>query len=256
MVVATVVAGGCDAPEAPDLEQPGQALSSANGLAFNGLAFNGLAFNGLAFNGLAFNGLAFNGLAFNGMSFNGLSFNGLSFNGLANPTAQEFVKYLVGCALPEGDALEYSIDGKLYSFAGAIGLAPEWKTQACDETCQRWMTSCLLARLNKQGQTRPISLRGEHKALTVVPQEMKDYPVREATYYGNIFAAPEKIFVCHAPEASAISRVCGADLTNCPMNVTGSCTSACKTQGRNRSFRDCSGDGTSYAEGITVFLPQ
>jgi hypothetical protein len=288
-LVAAGTSGGCDgtaALEPNGVDQGAQALQVENGLAWNGLAWNGLAYNGLSFNGLTWNGLAWNGLAYNGLSFNGMSYNGLSYNGLSynglsynglsynglsynglsyngleDPVVNNFVTYLISCALPENDSVTYDIDGKSFTFAGELGLAPEWKFSSCGKSCQRWVTACMLARLNKLGQHVEISLRGEHKALKTDRSERKDFTVREATYYGNLFEGADKIYTCHSPDQANIVRVCGDSLTGCPMNVVGSCDDACKSQGAHKSFRDCATttpfhkkSADVYEEAITVFL--
>src|SRR5687767_12091240 len=231
---------------------------SWNGLSWNGLAYNGLAYNGMAFNGMSYNGMSYNGLAYNGMAYNGMSYNGMSYNGLADPVVQSFVTYLVGCALPADDSVTYAVDGQEWTFSGEIGLAPEWKNGPCGESCQRWITSCMLSRLNLKGEHMRISLRGDHPALNTIRFEERDMNEREATYYGNLFTDPSNIYVCHAPESASIPRVCGDDLAACPMNVVGSCEDACRGPGRHRSFRDCGPENKNsvqlFSEAITVFL--
>ena len=256
-------ASACEGPASEiegDVTATVSALEAENGLTWNGLTFNGLAFNGLSFNGLSFNGLTWNGLAFNGLAFNGLSFNGITFNGLADPTVNQFVTYLVQCALPEGDSVTYDIKGQKHTFAGDIGLAPEWKKQSCDGECQRWMTACMLSRLNRLGEHVEISMRGEHRALKMERNEARDFQDREAAYYGNLFEGDDQIYACHSPGSPSIPRVCGKSLANCPMNVVGSCDLACRGTGRHDSFRDCGTRASmqkrdrAIDEVITVFL--
>jgi hypothetical protein len=267
-VAAAGTSVGCDGqiPTDEPTTQEASAITADNGLAWNGLAWNGLAYNGLSFNGLswnglAYNGLAYNGLAFNGMSYNGLAYNGLAYNGLSDPTVHKFVEYLVECALPERDSVTYNIAGTSYTFAGDLGLAPEWKTRSCGPSCQRWVSACMLARLNKLGQRIEISLRGEHPALKALRPEYKTYESREATYYGNLFGAPGEIFACLSPDKSEIPRVCGDNLADCPMHVVGSCAQACRGTTDHGAFRDCAApaqarkkSAEAYEESITVFL--
>jgi hypothetical protein len=246
---------GCEGP--PEDEAVGEvssALSATNGLAFNGLAFNGMSFNGLAFNGLAFNGLAFNGLAFNGMAYNGLAFNGLS-----DPVVHDFVAYLVGCALPENDSVSFKIDGTSYTFAGDIGLAPEWKQQSCGAKCQGWVSACMLSRLNKKGEHIQISMRGESPALALDSGELRDFRTREGSYYGNLFAKDQPIYACYSPGTPQLLRVCGDSLAGCPMHVVGPCDRACDDVGKTGYFKDCgptthSKKSDDISEVITIFL--
>jgi hypothetical protein len=251
---------GCGAP--PDGEGDVAAISAAataeNGLAYNGLAYNGMAYNGLAFNGLAFNGLAYNGLAYNGLAFNGMAYNGLPLGGLSNPTVDTFVSYLVGCALPAGDSVTYDVDGISYRFAGDLGLAREWKYGACGESCQGWVSACMLARLNKKGEHVQISMRGQNPALALEPGE-DQWKTREGSYYGNLFERKQPIFSCYNPGTPELLRVCGPSLDGCPMQVVGACDDACKGVSKVGAFRDCSSttrkhDGDVYQQVITVFL--
>lgn len=271
MAVAAVgTSAGCEGAlpgdEAGSLTEQATAITADNGLAWNGLAWNGLAYNGLAFNGmtwngLAYNGLAYNGLAFNGMTYNGLAYNGMTYNGLSDPTVHQFVEYLVECALPEKESVVYQIDGKKYRFDGSLGLAPEWKTKSCGLHCQRWITACMLSRLNKLGERIEISLRGDHDGLDTKKDERKTFESREATYYGNFFADPNQIFMCYSPDQSNVPRVCGDSLAGCPMHVVGSCKPACEHTGDHGAFEDCSAtvpaskkNSDVYEETITVFL--
>src|SRR6478672_9716885 len=80
-----------------------------------------------------------NGLA----SINGLaSVNGLALtNGLMTTDGgRKTVSYLVKCALKAGDYIDKQDNyGTTYRFNGSVGIAPQWKTGACDQDCQEWM---------------------------------------------------------------------------------------------------------------------
>jgi hypothetical protein len=235
-----------------------------NGFGINGLSANGLSANGISINGISLNGFAVNGFSLNGLSVNGFVVNGLSVNGaprkITDPAVSELVSYLVSCALPEDDSVSYSVDGQSVTFAGDIGLAPQWKDGACDGDCQRWITACLLSRVNYNGEHVKISMRGEHRALKLEPHEQRDYADREAAYYGNAFQGRAQVFACYAPGTPSIPRVCGDSLDNCPMIVTGPCDRACLNTGRHGTFQDCGADAPVsrrdrlYEEVITVFL--
>jgi hypothetical protein len=90
---------------------------------------------------------------------------------------------------------------------GAIGLGINhdgetwWGSGNCDESCQRWVSACVLARTNAYGVHVDISMRAPANA----PQAIKDalavsdlerngdathvaYSLREGAFYGNIFA--------------------------------------------------------------------
>jgi hypothetical protein len=246
-------AGGCEGT-ATDLESDvGASVSALE-------AENGLTANGLIVNGFTVNGFTVNGLTVNGLTVNGLTVNGLTVNGLADPTVNQLVSYLVGCALPEGDSVTFRVEGQKHRFDGEMGLAPEWKHGPCRGGCQRWITACLLARVNETGAHVQISMRGPHEALSLEENEARDFPKREAAYYGNLFEGPNRIYACYSPGSPSIPRVCGDSLKDCPMNVVGPCNRACEDEARDGSFREC-GDRSSvwranrvYDEVITVFL--
>jgi hypothetical protein len=256
-------AGGCDGT-AGDLETDVTATTAAieaeNGLSWNGISWNGISWNGISWNGLTWNGLTWNGLTWNGITFNGMTWNGITFNGLADPTVNQLVSYMVECALPADDSVTYRVNGKRYTFEGDMGLAPEWKYGPCDGDCQRWVSACLLARLNKTGEHVQISLRGDHSGLALDPNEARDFPRREAAYYGNLFEDMDHVYACYSPGTPSIPRVCGDSLAGCPMKVVGACDRACDESNPDGTFGDCrprlpaQRRDRVYDETITVFL--
>jgi hypothetical protein len=268
----------CGGQGEEDVSETEGALVGSNGFAANGFAANGFAANGFAANGFAANGFAANGFAANGFAANGFAANGFAANGFAanglplspsasaiarDPASREFFKYIVSCALPEGALLTLKDQGQTYTFGGALGVAPEWLNGRCDTTCQRWVTACVLARVNHLGQHVEISIRGDNRALAIQPHEIRDYSVREATYYGNFFQTTPEAYTCLPPGASSIVRVCGPSLSDCPMTVAGSCDAVCAGPGPNGTFRDCAARAsdrrhddsqTTFSQTITVFL--
>ena len=266
----------------------GMALNgmALNGMALNGMALNGMALNGIPFNGLALNGMALNGLALNGMALNGLTFNGIAVNALHSRTSQaapdhvgtlvksasgrELLKYAVDCALNEGDRLLVQRDGLTHTFSGSMGLASEWLDGPLSSPGQRWVTACLLARVNLFGATVPISMRGTHPALRTSPDEEAAYRTEEGAFYGNLFTHEPMSSSCvgNHNQSSAVSpdltkRVCATGVndgkTACGFIAAGQCQQVCSTQadGPGRGYSNCrSGAGRSgkTAEVITVFL--
>jgi hypothetical protein len=226
------------------------------------LAANALSANALSANALSANALSANALTSNALSANALSANALTSSALRDPLSREFLKYVVSCALDDGQDFSVVVDGVKYTFEGSLGLAPEWgkKNGSCDGSCQRWVSACVLARVDFLGVKREISLRGDNGVLHPAPHELRDYPVREASYFGNVFIPGRPRYLCLSPGQDEDVRVCGPSLDNCPMTVVGDCDDACD-RGPFRSFTDCSdkgkeGKGRTYAESITVFLPR
>jgi hypothetical protein len=250
-VFSTMVLVSCGGTGDADLTNTRSALITENALTANALTANALTANALTANALTANAL----------TANALTANALTANGLRDPLGRELLKYVVSCALPDGAGVTVKVDGTTYQFQGSIGLAPEWGRPygSCDGSCQRWVSACVLARVDAAGVEREISIRGDNPALRPVPHELRDYPLREATYYGNIFAAHEPRYLCLSPGATSDTRVCGPSLDDCPMTVVGSCDDVCADRGAFGTFQDCrTGRGWSggavYAETVTVFL--
>jgi hypothetical protein len=244
---------GADAQGVDDVELQQGNLETSNALTANALTANALTANALTANALTANAL----------TANALTANALTANGLKDPLARQLMKYVVSCALPEDQTLSMSIDGKTYKFPGSLGLAPQWgKTGGkCDESCQRWVSACVLSRVDFLGIEMPISIRGAHPALRVTFKEFFEYSDDEATYFGNIFQEEKEMYACLAPDEKQIERVCGDSIANCPMKVVGSCAKACSYRELTGGFVDCSSSGKakkpeSYRESVTVFLPK
>ena|SRR6266540_2192247 len=210
------------------------------------------------------NALTANALTANALTANALTANALTANALRDPLAREFLKYVVSCALDEGDSISIRVDGKNYKFEGSLGLAPDWghdEHGTCDGSCQRWVSACVLSRVDFAGVKRPISIRGDNRALRPEAGEMRNYSVAEGAYFGNLFIAGQPRYLCLAPGQDQDERVCGPSLANCPMKVVGACDDACDHVGAYKSFAECSSSGRAdhyrvYEETITVFLPR
>jgi hypothetical protein len=152
-------------------------------------------------------GLSYNGLSQNRLSLNRLSLNRLSLNGLdlaesgleATAEGRDLLKYVVKCALPDGQQLVTQVSGEIFVFRGSLGFAPEWLDQTCDESCQRWVSACLLAHVNAYGVSVPISIRASHPNITTSPFELEAYGVQEGAFWGNLFVPegqPQLRFSC------------------------------------------------------------
>jgi hypothetical protein len=113
---------------------------------------------------------------------------------LLDPDQHDTVEYLVECALPAGAVITKQVGADLLEFEGAIGLAPEWADDACDEDCQEWVSACLLARTNVSGLTVSIWMRADHPAIGEGSSLL--YPTYEASFFGNLFEDPLSEHYC------------------------------------------------------------
>jgi hypothetical protein len=251
--VAAVGAAGCGGEAEDDALTIQAAITVENALTANALTANALTANALTANALTANAL----------TANALTANALTANALRDPLARELLKYVVSCALGEDDVVAVRVDGQRYEFPGDLGLAREWGGWhgRCDGECQRWVSACVLARVDAAGVKRLISIRGDNRALRPEDNELRRFTDREAAYYGNLFVRNQPRYMCLSPGKTSNERVCGDSLDDCPMTVVGSCDDACDDEGRYGSFVDCSDKGrarrgTQYHESITVFLPK
>jgi hypothetical protein len=250
--LATVLLGACGTEDESDLVEARSAITAANALTANALTANALTANALTANALTANAL----------TANALTANALTANGLRDPLGRELLKYVVSCALPAGAVVSLTVDHTRYDFPGSLGLAPEWGGAhgSCGRSCQRWVSACVLSRVDAAGVEREISIRGDNRALLPTWQELRDYRVREATYYGNIFADGQPRYLCLSPGATSDERACGPSLSNCPMTVVGECDDVCDDRGWFGTFSECrtsrrDGRAERYDETVTVFLP-
>jgi GLTT repeat (6 copies) len=228
---------------------------------------DGLSANGLSANGLSANGLSANGLSANGLSANGLtSITGLQATLDGNPDAQLFLSYVISCALPSDQTVVVpSADGTTsYTFSGGLGVAPAWGSDAgsCDTTCQQWVSACVISRVNYLGVHVPLSIRGDNPGLAEVGTEATDYPDREATYFGNVFTAPQQLYACRTvgDDQTLIGRPCGdgADVSTCIIDVLGDCGTVCSETFADGSYGACAttADGTFVPAATVYRLPQ
>jgi len=257
--------GGTTGEEAGQLGTVAQAEHGGPGGTCHGsLTHNSLTFNSLTHNSLTFNSLTFNALTDNSLTHNSLTFNSLTHNALSDPAAREVLGYIVSCALPADETVDVTVDNVNYSYPGQLGLAPEWGEQdgSCGTNCQQWVSACLMARVDFLGQLQEISVRGENKGLQSCADERAAYTQIEATYYGNAFASPQRLYACLPPGATQIPRVCGPSTTDCFLDVLGYCEDLCGHVRPDGSYPDCRApdadkkhDSDDVYEGsITVFL--
>jgi hypothetical protein len=219
------------------------------------IATNKIATNKIATNKIATNKIATNKIATNGLLSATLPEVALTSaevtrvvptDALQDEFVQSVLEYTVACALAPGQALELDIAGEHRVYEGAIGLAPQWASESCDETCQGWVSACLIARTNAHGESVPISLLGEHPGLVPTPEESDTFDEEEATYFGQLFGETKELFACVPEGADAPERTCGEFGASCAIAVLGECDEVCDDAG-------CRGpDGKLYSQTITV----
>jgi hypothetical protein len=164
--------------------------------------------------------------------------NGLKGSKLNDADRLATARYVIECALPEGESIVKNVSGVTVEFEGAMGLAPEWQDSACDQDCQEWVSACVLARTNVSGETVPLWLTGDHPELgfTTAPS----YNHYEASFFGNLFAGPNQAYVCPVGQGAGavLSQLQGRTCSNesggwCGFTVYSSCLSStrCELEG-------------------------
>jgi hypothetical protein len=273
LVVTVLLAGstlGCNAPSLVEEARPEQ--RSQKMIADNGLTIFGLATNGLATNGLATNGLATNGLATNGLATNGLESSTFSDWFSADPSQRNILmKYLIGCALPEGEVRTYtdSQTETTYSWSGRLGLTPNWATgEVATEVEEQLISACLAAHANPYGLKVPISILGRNSEGVEIPyteEELFDYPVREACFFGNLFR-DQGLYAgndgTQLASFESTDRGCGLSTLStgenpvCPeIARVGTCdTSLCELDETGTYYTQCTYNGVVYRPMTTRIL--
>ncbi len=254
---------GCQPPANED--------ANGNSVESELVATNGLSMiNGLSLtNGLSGNGLSGNGLSGNGLSGNGLLLNPLATTGINSSTylmnsadGRSTLSYLVRCALPANHTINKTDStGAPYSFAGGIGLTPEWENGTCGETCQQWISACLLAHVNTAGIHVPIWIVGQNSYLGW--GQSATFPNQEGTFFGNIFglntAGHTDAYYCEGPgfDKTVVDGRLGSNQVGAPYrdmfasgycNYNGCVTSDSLTNGVPDGYKACTmGDGAMSA---------
>jgi hypothetical protein len=234
--------------DAPAVDSARDGISTSNRLSMNRLALNRLALNRLALNRLALNGVIPGGMGTGEL--------------LATEEGREILAYVVQCALDEGETLTATVNGQTYQFAGLLGLAPGWEHQGIDGDQQRLISACLLAHVNALGVSVPISVRS-HEAVTSTPQERRDYPVYEGSFFGQVFNGDTLLaYACQGSAADAALehsedralRRCTDDTDECAIVAVGRCRDVCRKRSQDEGWTECWAGGALYEDAISVYL--
>lgn len=280
LIVASLAFAAC-IDDSENLGSGSHGVVTTNKITSNRIAGNRIAGNRIAGNRIAGNRIAGNRFEANIESMGDL---------LATPEGQELLAFLIGCALPEGTTLTAPDPngGPDIEFFGEIGVAPDWATRALDRSDRRWVTACILSRVNDNNVTVEISMRGPLAALDSTAAERASHTVEEGAFYGDIFGdvdKPLQWYACRgrgqaAGETGGLAdRDCtepdpaNPGKTLCGFNYAGDCADfaapknkyacesfsdyyeECETKARNNfRHRDNVKNHKQYDEVITTFL--
>jgi hypothetical protein len=286
VVTTLVLIAGFGCAAEPSVTEVQQGVTASNKIAINKIAINKIAINKIAINKIAINKIAINKIAINAITTGDLLNSPDCLpDGSNEPQCggRDLLEYLISCAFPEGTTLVgTAANGVTYNFDGSIGLAPAWERRRLTTREQRWMSACMLARVNKNAESVFISLRGPNEVLTVTAEERNEYDLEEGAYYGDIFSDPQQFYACRGEALyggdlnfDLEGRSCAAPVgnsgkTQCQMTFTGDCAAfnverACSidsgeyyerchtSESQNGRWHD-NGHATRYEEAITVWI--
>ncbi|WP_232537343.1 hypothetical protein [Cystobacter fuscus] len=233
--------------------------------------------NGLSLNGLSLNGLSLNGLSLNGLSLNGLNsedfitwFNSADGGNLAGH--ETLMKYMVRCAVPEGEVRVFvnPTTGVRYVWEGGMGLAPLWSGGTPATLAeQQVISACLAAHVNNHGVHVPISVLGKDSMGGIVPYsrvELMTFAQREACFFGNVFVPGGTLFAGNhmdalSPEQST-PRPCGllglgmmSNPACTQMQRIGQCLDHCRLEPNGYFYSECTYNGVTYRPLTTRIRP-
>jgi hypothetical protein len=185
---------------------------------------------------------------------------------MTSDSGRKTVSYMVRCALPAGDTLvKQDQNGANYTYQGAIGLAPEWKTGSCAKDCLEAMSSCLMAHVNTAGvhiplwMTSPMSQIGWGKSPW--------YPNREGTFFGQIMLTNLQNnldgYYCNGPgfDTNTVPGRLGSHQGAVPYGNAfptrgGDCQSNCQMHPDGDGAISCPANNVTWTKPITVWRGQ
>jgi alpha-tubulin suppressor-like RCC1 family protein len=230
-----------------------------NGIHLNGIHLNGIHLNGFSFdptqsNGLSINGLGLDQVALHGLRINGSGVQGITLHGEPLDAEQELyllvlLRYAIECALSEGQSVTVlGSVGDAYELHGAMGLAPEWSAGALSTLGRRYVSACLAARSNSNGQPVQVSVRGGN--IPTTPVELGTFKHVEGAFWGDVFGSAPSLITCTAQGGGISGRVCTTG--DCGLEFAGACADVCAGQDAADShYSSCKGEVAV----LTTFLP-
>jgi hypothetical protein len=137
-----------------------------------------------------------------------------------------------------------------------FGLGTAWQNSACDQTCQEYVSACLMAHVNTAGIHVPIYV--DAPAASVGWGQDPDFPNQEATFFGNVFllgahgtdTTKTPQYYCTGPQWNVspwTGRIGGAQTSPPYVDLYGtnaSCTPTCTPADyphQTDGFKACSG---------------
>lgn len=149
---------------------------------------------------------------------------------------RHIIKDVIECALD--DTLTVVDKDTAEEYTGHVGLATEWEHRALDAEERRWVSACMIQRLNYFGMSIPILLEGEKDVINIDEDLQHSYPFAESTAWGDIFtgSAGEYAWICTEEDVWSTcedlgepwvdARVCDG-VQDCGIHFAGRCQDVC-----------------------------
>ncbi|WNG44899.1 hypothetical protein F0U60_12950 [Archangium minus] len=102
-------------------------------------------------------------------------------------SCRHVLRSAVQCALTREQSVRDPVTGEFYT--GWWGLAPSWAGNVLDTSGRRYVTACLVQRLNYYGSSVPILLEGPHSAVARNKDYDSQFPLEESTVFGDLFSS-------------------------------------------------------------------
>jgi alpha-tubulin suppressor-like RCC1 family protein len=175
--------------------------------------------------------------------------------GLALNEEQEYnldilLRYMIECALDASQSVTiFAGDGSPRIYAGAMGLAPEWRDGPLGDGSARKVSACLGARANGLGQTVSISLR--HPEIETSEVEADLFTTHEGAFWGNLFGGEATLQACVVDGGGLSGRIC-AESGSCGFVIQGDCADVCAAYDPINGYSQCGAERTT--EVINTFL--
>ncbi|ATB37767.1 hypothetical protein CYFUS_003192 [Cystobacter fuscus] len=166
---------------------------------------------------------------------------------LVSESCRHVFRSAVECALTPAQSVRDPVTGALYT--GWWGLAPSWLGDVLDTAGRRYVTACMVQRLNFYGASVPILFEGAHPAIAHSTTYASQYPIEESTVFGDLFSSSTpllgllpafNVFVCWEsllPQSCGLlglplleKRICD-DAPLCGLLPVGPCALSCEGSG-------------------------
>ncbi|MRG94054.1 hypothetical protein [Polyangium spumosum] len=161
---------------------------------------------------------------------------------------REVIRNAVECALSPRQSVRDPVTGETYT--GHWSLATGWYSNPLDLNGQKWVTACMVQRLNVLGEHVDVLLEGAHSRITENATYDPLYPFEESSVFGNLFNSTipptESMPAFHAyicseddlngqcpigPTPWLDHRICDDVPSACGLIYIGSCSSTCIKNG-------------------------